>query len=308
MPTDDKYYTGIKEADKKLREIPFQPSSIETIDYAMYDYLNEELDLHTTTNKGWKKVPIIWTSAERSFQVKHDKDLRDHEGALILPIITLERTSMIRDRAKMGFPGHIPTIKDKKGASSEFVVAKRIKQDKTANFQNAFSERRWASRSKVEFVRRKKINRVVIETITMPTPSWIAVTYSIILRTEYQQQMNDLLQPFIAKYGNINNFIVKRDKHRYEAFVQNNFGLKNNISAMGSEERKFESNIDIEVYGYLVGEGVNSEQPKYAVRENVVEWKMQRERVVVGDIREYSGDGIKRGYNKNAPDPDDYIE
>ena len=68
-PKDDKNYTGIEGADSKFREIPFQPSTIETIDYAMYDWLNESMDLHTTTNKGWKKVPIIWTSAERSFQI-----------------------------------------------------------------------------------------------------------------------------------------------------------------------------------------------------------------------------------------------
>ena len=72
----DKLYTGVEGADNKFREIPFQPSTIETIDYAMHDFLDKALNLHTTTNKGWKKVPIIWTSAERSFQIKHSKELR----------------------------------------------------------------------------------------------------------------------------------------------------------------------------------------------------------------------------------------
>ena len=58
------------------KEYEMMPSSLETIDRAFYRWLNETLNISATTNEGWKKVPLIWVSAERSFQVKHDKDLR----------------------------------------------------------------------------------------------------------------------------------------------------------------------------------------------------------------------------------------
>ena len=64
----------------KMREIRFMPSTLETVDYAIYNWLNDELDLHATTQDGFEKVPVIWASAERAFQVKRRNDLRDQDG------------------------------------------------------------------------------------------------------------------------------------------------------------------------------------------------------------------------------------
>ena len=41
------------------------PSTLETIDTAFYDWVNETLDISATSNRGWNKVPLIWVSAER---------------------------------------------------------------------------------------------------------------------------------------------------------------------------------------------------------------------------------------------------
>jgi hypothetical protein len=35
------------------------------------------LNVFCTTNKGFKKIPFIWVGAERAYQIKHNKDLRD---------------------------------------------------------------------------------------------------------------------------------------------------------------------------------------------------------------------------------------
>ena len=79
----------------EVEEIPFLPSTIETIDVGLYNWVNESLDIHTTTNSGFKKVPCLWLTAERSFQIKNNKDLRDSTGKLKLPIISVHRTSML---------------------------------------------------------------------------------------------------------------------------------------------------------------------------------------------------------------------
>ena len=54
-------YTGIPTEDKKTidNDLDFAPSTLETVDYAIYDYINENLDLKTLTNEGRKKVPVI---------------------------------------------------------------------------------------------------------------------------------------------------------------------------------------------------------------------------------------------------------
>ena len=48
-------------------------------------------------NKGFKKVPVLWLSAERAFQTKNDKDIRDSGGHFILPLMTVTRISMTKD-------------------------------------------------------------------------------------------------------------------------------------------------------------------------------------------------------------------
>ena len=292
MPSND--HVGVdKEKLLPLKEIPFQPSTIETIDLAMFDYLDKELNLQAMTNEGFKKVPIIWASTERAYQIKHNKSLRDQEGALILPAIALHRSNITKDMNKRGAfqPHHVPTG-DNKGQT--FVVARKIKQDKTAEFENAYSNRLWNARARKtsRFLTKKIDRKIVYETISMPIHVWVNVSYSITLKTEYQQQMNELLQPFATKFGNINHFRISRDRHSYESFVNGSFSINNNTESIGLEERKFETKIDIDVLGYLMGEGDNADQPSMVVRENVVEVRFPRERVIMEDPLSNAGAGI----------------
>ena len=59
-----------------------EPSTLENIDVGFYEYINEQLDLHVTSNGGFKKVPIIWSAAERAVSIEHlllkILHLRDH--------------------------------------------------------------------------------------------------------------------------------------------------------------------------------------------------------------------------------------
>ena len=42
-------------------------------------------------------------------------------------------------------------------------------------------------------------NKIVYESISIPMPVYVDVTYNLILRSEYQQQMNEMLTPFIQE-------------------------------------------------------------------------------------------------------------
>ena len=41
-------------------EMPKVASTLENIDMAMYRFVDEEIDVHTTTNKGREKVKVLW--------------------------------------------------------------------------------------------------------------------------------------------------------------------------------------------------------------------------------------------------------
>ena len=262
-------------AGEDLKEIGIAPSSLEDIDQAAYSWLNEQLDVKATTNKGFRKVPVQWVAGEKAHQIKSNSALRDASGALIMPMITLERTSVTKDPTKKGTAyGNIPNANDNKGGA--ITIARRIKQDKTGNFANAKSKQRTG---KLNF-RTRKQEKVVYETITIPMPVYVEVTYKISLRSEYQQQMNEMVHPFITEPGATNYLIIENNKHRFEAFIQSDFSLQNSITDM-SGERNYETTLELKVIAALIGDGINQETPKYVRRENVVDVKIARETTIL---------------------------
>ena len=82
LPKDPKH-----QLDKDVHHIA--PSSIETIDRALFTWIREEMDVFCTTNKGWKKVPVLWSTAERAKQSKAARESRDLSGQLRVPSITV---------------------------------------------------------------------------------------------------------------------------------------------------------------------------------------------------------------------------
>ena len=59
------------------QEFPTQASTLETIDTGFFEYVRDKFDIHTVSNGGFVKVPVIWTGQERAFQLKSDQNLRD---------------------------------------------------------------------------------------------------------------------------------------------------------------------------------------------------------------------------------------
>ena len=270
-----------------LKELEIQPSTIETIDRALFDYIDEELDIFCSTNKGFKKVPFIWAGAERAFQIKHNRELRDVNGWLIYPIMSIERTGISKDLTKRGaYYAAAMNLPDNKGGS--MTVARTIKQDKTANFANADSKRLvldgiGSNQNNFPI----KNEKVVYETITVPIPVYLEVTYTLTVMSEYQQQINEIITPFMTKTGAVNYFVIEKDNHRFEVFIDSDYALNNNASALLEDARGYETQINFRVIGYIIGADKNEERPKIVRRENAVEVKIPREHVILGDIPEH---------------------
>ena len=265
-----------------VNQTPIEPSTIENIDTGLYEWVNE-MKLSTTTNDGFKQTPVIWLGTERAFQIKNNKDLRDSVGKLKMPIITVNRDSMTKDPSfKGGFQAHIPENPDYRGGT--VTIKRRIKQDKTRNYANADAARDW-ERNGWNETRRGKNKAIVYEEITVPIPVYVTMMYTIILRSEYQQQMNDLVAPFITTTGQINSFVFRKNGWPYEAFIQQEFSENKNVTNLSEEERRFETKIQIKVLGYLIGEGINRVKPKYSQRETRAKIRITRERAIVGDKR-----------------------
>lgn len=262
---------------RRIEDKPFPRSTIETIDSAMYNFIDEVLDVNCITTTGFRKVPVVWGSAERVFQSKKDQRIRDKDGSLVMPLISIERTNVVKDPTKKGTVyANIPPIDKVKGGSIS--VSRRINQGKTSNFANTSAKRK---RGQLNFPGQNE--KVVYQTLTIPLPIYVTVQYEITLKTEYQEQMNQIMTPFLTRPGGINYVIIEEGRLRYEAFIQENFSMNNNLKNYTSEERKFETKINIEVLGWVTGGDKNSLQPDFAIQENAVEIKIPRERIMLAD-------------------------
>jgi hypothetical protein len=377
--------------DLRLSEIGMLASTIENIDYSIVSWLKDDLKLSANTNEGWTKVPVLWQTPERSFQIKNEKSLRDDAGALKLPLISIERTGITKDPNRKGIYQAQVYSDDKDGRTGRMVIAKKIVQDKTRNFAVVGNIRRanysgattvaatatititdfselnagdkvnlvatdgtnydftqgdqssvngtWEATtsnaatatnlmnvintssgpagtrfaataagnvvtitqatsgdagntaititdsgttglSKTNFAGGAtepqryfpRVNKkIVVKTLSIPIPVYVNVEYKIHIKAEYQQQMNDLLAPFMTRTGQINAFVLKRNGHLYEAFIDQGFTHTNNVSNLDEDMRMFTSDITIKILGYLIGEGKNDDRPIVKVEENIVE-------------------------------------
>ena len=279
LPKDFSFAQIPEKANLTLEEVGLLGSSLEDIDASMLDFLKTDLDLSVLTNQGLEKVPVIWISPERAFQIKNDKTLRDESGSLIVPLISLEREGVTKDPTrKGGFQAHLYSNR-RDGRTGRYIIAKKIVQDKTRD--NAVIGN---IRTNTDGVRQKykpsENNRIVVETLSIPIPVYVNIDYKITIRAEYQQHINDLITPFVTRTGQINSFVMRRNGHLYEAFIDQSISTSNNVSSMAEDERTFISTVSIKVLGYLIGNGPNSKEPIVERRQNFVDIAFPREKVI----------------------------
>ena len=159
-----------------LRKIHFEPSTLEDIDRSVYNFV-KDLSLTVDTNKGSKEVPVLWATSERSFLSKNSKELRDGQGALIFPIISIKRSSFTKSLKSSGvYQGNIPEVNDEKGGALSII--RKIYQDKTKNFANADAKRLYGQENY-----RYDNQKVVFQTISIPMPVNVDLMYEITIRS-----------------------------------------------------------------------------------------------------------------------------
>ena len=263
------------------KEFSIVNSTLEDIDFSMFNFVDNTLNLHTKTNKGMEKVPLIWLGSERAFQIKNNRDYRDSVGKLRLPLISIERSSVEKDKTFKGsIQADIPISQGdfREYRGGQYKLVSKLNQEKTRAFQAAEAKKK---KGQSFFPHDSK--KFVYDEFYIPLPVYVKVMYNITLRTEYQQQMNDLLTPFISRPGQLNHFVMRDNGKMFEGFIES-YDASNNLTSLGQDERKFETKVSIKVLGYVTGDGhSNEEQPKIIKKETIVEIKLPRERVILED-------------------------
>ena len=278
---------------KTTPQVALNPSSMETVDFALFNWLNETLDIYTDSNEGRRKVPIIWITAERAFQVKSNKELREIDSeSIIYPAMVIQRTSVSKTTSnERVVPGNIfPQMDRKRGA---FPLYRRIVRDKTQNFQNTVAKN-YTNDKQETFKLPFESKKVVYETLYTGYPVFVNMNYTIRIRTQYVQQLNQVLSPFQRFTGGINQFLVKHENHKYEAFIEDDYSITSNSANLGAEEKKFDAEIKIKVLGYITSDGLNQKTPFVVSRESPATIRFTRERAMLNEKNDNNDDGFFR--------------
>lgn len=157
-------------------ERTFIPITIRTVDQAVRDWFDKTLTAVVKTNDGDSKiVPTIFSQGERWAIGRTKGALRDENGVLMLPVISIRRTTVDPDPSQTAL-----------GVQTENItIAKRV-DPKTGDLQ-ALEQLKSASN-------RLPYPPVVYDVYSIPFPDRVILNYQVVIQTQYITQMNDILQ------------------------------------------------------------------------------------------------------------------
>jgi len=280
-------YTDVEDPGVVEEQI-ITPSTLENIDYAFFEFFNNQLNVFSTTNEGFKKVPIFWVTPERSFSRKM-RQLRDENGMVIYPLMTMERKAINKDRSKRTkYYASLDRVRNL--SQGQVTIARRINQDETNKFATADA---FKKNNKNDINQKRNNKKVVFESITIPYPIYVDMTYEVVIFSEYQQQMNEILTSVVDGTNPSNYFVISRNGHNYETFIEPDFSF-DNVSALQENERLFKTTITAKVVGYTIGANKNENLPKIIKKQNFVEVRIGRERVIFDESNPNNDDGFFR--------------
>jgi hypothetical protein len=241
--------------------------TLEDIDYAVYDWLNQ-MDIFTEGSEegaGFAKVPIIWVGAERSFQTKVHKDLRDVSGSLKPPFIAVNRKGFNKDLNDKGEHwANSPVFFD--FMQGVLPIKKQIRHDKTSQFINNSSKRK---NGMMNYKFEEDEIKPVYETLYVPIPVYVSMNYEISIWTSYRTQMNTIQQKLLTYVpaGNFNKFVISHGGHNFEGFLDSDVTEEGNDKSVGKDERKILATFKLKVLGHVAGEEKNINSPEVSRRE-----------------------------------------
>lgn len=217
--------------------------TIETVDGSLYDYFDKKIALQADSERGRVKVPIIFASGERWKIIRDNKGLRDDNGTLILPLVTIRRVNIDRTPGFGGMAQEVPEV-----------TVSKIIHPKTGNIQNLVK-----ARNAINFVEPKR--DPVIETLTIPYPDFCNIFYEITIWTQFQAQMNEILEKIFYSYNIRDSFVIpvdydgkepKGDGYYFVGFREGDLPSQSNVEEFTDQERIIKYTYNVKIPAYLI--------------------------------------------------------
>ena len=225
------------------------PCGIEDVDRAMFNLFDKDLPFYYEIDGEMKRIPCIFAGGERAMILRRKKPLRDRQGALVLPLVSVMRTGIDQETDKGIGPGD-GTLTIRKKLAEEDRAFKRIANQEGLRNQDNIPTAAKSSNLSLGIGAKN-----IYEVITIPSPRFYKATYEITFWAQYLQQMNDIIEAFITSY-NIDiarSFKIESEKgYWFVATVDSGLNESTNFDGYQDDERLIKTSVTMSVTGYII--------------------------------------------------------
>ena len=271
--------SGVKSGyDGPRADLHIPSCGVEDVDTALFNLFDKEIVPMVSGNDfaDLKKVPVIFAAGEKWALLKKGKPIRDKTNTLILPLVTIMRTSLNQGPEDV-------TGRGINQQSGEIVVRRRL-DSSDRNYQNLINKLFILGQDNLavdankttssnQLVTSRKIGSLstgvayqsgallksnrknnVFETIVVPSPQFYTAVYQVTVWTQYTQHMNQVIEKLMSTFlPQAQSWKLTSPKgYWFIATVESgNFAIETNFDDMSSSERFIKCNFNLKVPAYI---------------------------------------------------------
>jgi len=255
---------------------------IEDVDEALFNKFNSEIGFSVEYHGKVHDVPVIFAGGERFAMIKRKDPIRDKNGTLILPLISIYR-SAIDQSPNLGGLGRglgqdTGTLTIKRRLSAKDRDYQRLKNKLALENQEDVASENNRMRSSppqgnnpgtlatrratgARFDLRESghlldadLGDNIFEIISIPYPQFFRATYDITFWTQHIQHMNGLIEQMMMAYNIQHNHfrIVSPKGYWFEAFIDDNIQASDNFKDYAMTERIVKHTFTVQTTGYVI--------------------------------------------------------
>lgn len=253
-------------------DIHIPPCGIEDVDKSLFNLFNEEIGYQVSVvadgKKTVKKVPVFFGVGEKWAVVKKNIKLRDKQGTLILPLISIRRVGIDQkpneDQIGRGVNQATgeqvvkrrlgPADRDYQNLLNKFMIKNQSNLPESSTSSPIGSKRELGTEKAREDFLVPHLEMDVWEIITLPTQQFYTANYEITFWTQYVTHMNEMLQRTMSSFlPQLPCFkLTTAPGYWFIAFVNGDFKSTDNFDELVESERLVKYTFTIKVPAYIV--------------------------------------------------------
>lgn len=223
---------------------------LEDVDKAVFNLFDKQIPLFHESHGELQRVPVIFATGERFAILRRKRPITDRSGALILPLISINRTG-IENVPQKGISNNqmFPNVVTKR-------ISRKDMEYRQLNNLEGLENVKFESTSKEKNLSLgADLSNNIIETIEMPPVKYFGVTYEVIIWSSFTAQMNNLLETIMSSYTHNpgQNIKIESDKgYWFTAFIESSFSPDTTYADFTDAERFIKTSLTVNTTGYLI--------------------------------------------------------